>query len=429
MTPIQVIGIGLDGPAGLSTALHQLVLQADVLAGSDRHLSYFPDHPAQRWPLTGIEMQLQAYLQHPHPGLAVILVSGDPFFFGLGRQLLNSLPAATMTFHPHVSSVQLAFSRVKLPWQGAALVSAHGRSLECLGQSLKTGADPIAVLTDTTHTPAAIARLVQSLELPAQYRLWVCENLGGADERVQSVSLAMAQEQVFSPLNVVILQRVSIAPEETNIPLVGIPDQAFFRFPDRPGLMTKREVRVLSVAELALQPQQVIWDIGAGTGSVSIELARLVSDGQVWAIEKTTAGSQLIRQNAERFGTPNVTVVHGPAPEALANLPHPHRVFVGGSQGQLLAILDCCAQRLLPAGRIVIALATIEHVADVSYWLRQFPQWEGRFQQISVSRSTAVGASTRWTPLNPITLVCLTPRQSSPSATHLAGNPVDTDGS
>ncbi|MEM6433007.1 MAG: precorrin-6y C5,15-methyltransferase (decarboxylating) subunit CbiE [Cyanobacteria bacterium P01_D01_bin.115] len=409
MTPIQVVGIGLAGAASLPMATLTLIDQATVLAGGDRHLAYFADHPAERWPLTHLTQRLQQHLLQAHPGLVVVLTSGDPLFFGLGRQLLQALPATALTFHPHVSSMQLAFSRVKLPWQAATWVSAHGRSLTPLALPLKQGETPIAVLTDGVNTPAAIARFVMSLALPTVYQLWICENLGGAAEQVHCLSLDTAQQVSLSPLNVVILERLESAPLPADLPRLGVPDQAFLSFRDRPGLMTKREVRVQILAELALQPHQVIWDIGAGTGSVSIEIARLMPESAVWAIEKTAMGYDLIQQNSHRFSVRNVNARQGEAPAALSELPAPHRIFIGGSGQQLTAILNACAARLQPGGRIVAAIATLENLAEMTQWLQGQPAWQGHYQQIALSRSAAVGPFTRWMPLNPVTLACLSP--------------------
>lgn len=407
MTPIQVVGIGLDGAAGLSVSLQQLIQRAQILAGSDRHLGYFPDHGGPRWPLQDLGARLRQHLQQPQPALVVILASGDPLFFGLGRQLLLQVPASAITFHPHVSSLQLAFSRIKRPWQDATLVSAHGRSLDALEKCLKTGASPIAVLTDTVHSPGAIARFIQDLALPVAYRLWVCESLGNPQEQVQCLSPEAAQDREFAPLNVVILERLESPPPLEALPLLGIPDSAFLSFPDRPGLMTKREIRVHILAELALQPGQTVWDIGAGTGSVSVEVARLCPTSAVWAIEKTALGSELIQQNARRFGTANLHAVQGQAPASLAPLPAPDRIFVGGSGGQMAEILTCCAQRLLPGGQILIALATLETLSEVTRWAAQHSAWRAKFQQIALSQSAAVGPLNRWVPLNPVTLACL----------------------
>jgi precorrin-6Y C5,15-methyltransferase (decarboxylating) len=327
MTPIQVVGIGLDGAAGLAPDLVALVASAPVLVGSDRHLSYFPDHGGDRWSLVGqldaLAVRLRDWLDSGQPGPLVVLASGDPLFFGLGRWLLTVCPPEVLTFHPHISAIQLAFSRVKIPWQGAALISAHGRSGEALTQALKQGKSPIAVLTDHIHTPGAIAGLIRDLALPVTYQLWVCENLGSDRERVQPWSLAAASAEDFAPLNVVILAGKSAPALPENLPPFGIPDHWFLSFPDRPGLMTKREVRLLVLGELAFQPGQVLWDIGAGTGSVSIEAARLCPKGQVYAIEQTAMGVELIRRNATRFGTDTVQAIPGKAPAVLAPLPGP----------------------------------------------------------------------------------------------------------
>ena len=409
MTPIQVVGVGLDGAAGLSAAVLTMIQQAKILAGSDRLLAQFPDHPGARWSLTDLPARLQQHLTQVDPTPVIVLTSGDPLFFGLGRQLLQVLPTAALTFHPHVSSVQLAFSRVKLPWQSATLISAHGRSLEPLAAAAKRGASPIAVLTDPVNTPAAIARFLQSLSLPTAYDLWVCENLGGAAEQIQHFAATAVPTGEFSPLNVVILQRGKEPPLPDPLPLLGIPDAAFLSFSDRPGLMTKREVRVQILAELALQPHQVIWDIGAGTGSVSVEIARLVPTAQVWAIEKTTAGCELIRQNARRFDTSNIHVVAGLAPAALSDLPQPDRIFIGGSQGQLTEILTICSTQLSANGVITIALATLETQAELTTWQTAHPRWQVTYQQVAVARSVAVGSLTRWQPLNPVVLATVTP--------------------
>ncbi|RZM81719.1 bifunctional cobalt-precorrin-7 (C(5))-methyltransferase/cobalt-precorrin-6B (C(15))-methyltransferase [Leptolyngbya iicbica] len=407
MTPIQVVGVGLDGAAGLAPMVLSIIQQAQILAGSDRLLQQFPDHPAQRWTLKDLPQRLQQHVAQPDPALVVVLTSGDPLFFGLGRQLLQVIAPEWLTFHPHVSSVQLAFSRAKLPWQDATVVSAHGRSLDRLAAAVKKGISPIAVLTDPENTPTAIARWLQSLGLPTHYRLWVCENLGGADEQVRQFALSEVPSGVWSGLNVVILQRCDAPPELSRIPLLGIPDAVFLSFRDRPGLMTKRAVRVQILAELALQPHQVIWDIGAGTGSVSVEIARLVPTGQVWAIECTTAGAELIRQNAARFQTPNLQVITGSAPTVLTDLPAPDRIFIGGSHGQLTAILTHCCGQLRDAGVIVIAFATLENQAELAQWQRDHPDWTVTYQQLALTRSVAVGSFTRWDPLNPVILATL----------------------
>jgi precorrin-6Y C5,15-methyltransferase (decarboxylating) len=416
MTPVQVVGIGLDGAAGLTETVRQLVEQATFLVGSDRHLSYFPNHPASRLVLGDFaqairEIRTQLAKDDPNSRI-VVLVSGDPLFFGFGRLLLEELPREQLTFHPYLSSVQLAFNRIKVSWQDARVISAHGRSLDELTQALQQGVEKIAVLTDKKkNTPSAIARLFKALDLASNYDFWVCENLGGSDERVQCLSVDALLEEKFASLNVVVLLRQSESADQAldvdTLPMLGLPDEKFASFSDRPGLMTKREVRILILGELALQPGQVVWDIGAGTGSVSIEIGRLSETSRVYAIEKTAIGITLIEKNCRRLHVKNVVSIHGTAPDILPQLPTPNRVFIGGSGGNLTLILDSCQARLAPGGIVVLALATLEHLNLVLDWLNS-QRWEYRLLQVQLSRSVPVAQLTRFTPLNPVTIVTAT---------------------
>ncbi len=412
MTPVHVVGIGLNGAVGLTDTVRQVVEQATLLVGSDRHLGYFPNHPSSRLVLGNFtqairEIRTQLATGDPN-GCIVVLVSGDPLFFGLGRLLLEELPREQLTFHPHVSSVQLAFNRIKVPWQDARVISAHGRSLDELTQALQQSVDKIAVLTDKTNTPSAIAHLVQALDVSSRYEFWVCENLGGSEEQVQCFSVDALLKETFAPLNVVVLLRQSNPADQPldvdSLPMLGLPDKTFASFSDRPNLMTKREVRLLILGELALQPKQIVWDIGAGTGSVSIEIARLSETSLVYAIEKTAIGYSLIEQNCQRLQVKNVVSLHGSAPDILQELPAPDRIFIGGSGGNLSAILDTCNTRLATSGVVVLAFATLEHLNMALDWLNTH-HWNYRLLQVQLSRSVSVAKLTRFTPLNPVTIL------------------------
>lgn len=420
--PIAVVGIGLDGADGLMPGIRQIVEQASLLVGSDRHLAYFPDHPAEKLTLGTLQAaiaQIQARLSSASDlpvAPIVVLASGDPLFFGIGRLLLHHFEPHQLAFYPHLSSVQLAFSRIKHPWQDACLLSLHGRSPDLLIQALQRGEPTIALLTDDEQNPGAIARLIQDLALPVPYRLWVCENLGSPAERVRSFSLDGMPDEAFAPLTVVILLRESegstvLSPAIlATLPTFGLPDALFASFPDRPGLMTKREVRVLALGELILCGDPVIWDVGAGTGSVAVEMARLCPRSPVFAIEKSAAGIALIQQNQQRFQCPNITPCHGQAPAVLNDLPAPNRVFIGGSGGHLLPILDRVAEVLLPQGIVVVAIATLDHLSQVMQWLdapTQRDRWQGRTLQVQLARSVAIASLTRLQPLNPVFLVRL----------------------
>jgi len=405
-SPIHVVGVGLDGQAGLTETVKQLVEQATVLVGSERQLSYFSDQSAQKLTLGNFQetiAQIKTALAVQET--VVVLTSGDPLFFGLGRLLLEHFPADQLRFYPHLSSLQLAFNRIKLPWQDATLISAHGRNTEALVKAIQRGDPKIGILTDSQNTPSAIAQLITALDLPYSYQIWVCQNLEGEDETCQCLDLETVKASEFSPLNVVILHRHPAAlPNLETLPGLGLSDEVFLSFPDRPGLMTKREIRPLILAELGLQPEQVIWDIGAGTGAVSIEMARLFPSSQIYAIEQTAMGVSLIEQNCQRLQVDNVTAMAGKAPANLPSSAPPHRIFIGGTGGNLIEILNICEETLIAGGRIVLALATLDHLEQARQWFRDH-QWRDRVLQIQISRSIPIGKLTRFSPLNPVTLL------------------------
>jgi precorrin-6Y C5,15-methyltransferase (decarboxylating) len=428
---VHVVGIGLDGAAGLSESARQVVEMAALLVGSDRHLSYFPQQPCDRWVLedvTAAILEIRRWLalntnlepnaetfSPPSPQVIVILVAGDPLFYGWGKLLIAQLPAAKLTFHPHVSSMQLAFNRLQIPWQDAHFVGSQGLYFEELTAKLKLGVEKIAALVDEFHTPAALANLVKALDLPTRYEFWVCENLGSTDERVGCRTLSALLEESFAPLSVVVMLRVSgratVSLDLEKLPLLGVPDGAFIGCGDRPGLTVEREVRVLVLAQLALQPAQVVWDVGAGNGAVSIEVARLFPQSQVYAIEQTVSGISAIEFNCARFGLQNLLSIHGTAPEILHRLRSPHRIFIGCSGGGLTKILGVCALRLLPGGSIVLVLDVLEDVATVLSWMgdrvRREPHWSYRILQVQLSRSLLAGNLTRFDPLRPVSIITI----------------------
>ena len=413
MVKISVVGIGLDGAEGLSKPVKEVVERATVLVGSKRHLGYFPHSSAEKIYLTNLKAEIDAIASldlTKHS--VVILASGDPLFFGIGRLLLASFDAEQIQFFPHFSSVQLAFNHLKVPWQDASLISVHGRSTDELIKLFKQGKEKIAVLTDNNNNPAAIARLYRSLDLPVEYSFYICENLGDTTEKIRHFSaeqitqLSNLESNDFASLNVLILLRQLQKDnlDTDKLPLIGLPDSSFLSFSDRPSLITKKEVRLAILGELSLQPKQTVWDIGAGTGSVSIEIARLCPDSKVYAVEKTGMGSTLITKNSQRFQVDNLKSINGKAPEALFNLPQPNRIFIGGSGGNIVDILNTCSQKLKEDGIIVMSFATIEYQYKAIEWLNN-NSWQYRLLQLQISRSTPISNLTRFTPLNPVTII------------------------
>ena len=411
---VSVVGIGLDGIVGLGASARQCLQAATAIAGSDAQLQLVADLPARKIALgSDLSVWLRAIQVAVPEGPVAVLASGDPLFYGIGRVLLEHFGRGAIAFYPHISCVQLAFARLGIPWQGATIVSVHGRGPDELETAIRQGKTPIAVLTDGDWTPAAVARLATALQPPISYRLWVCSALGAAAERIEEIDLAAdptaIQDRPFLTPNVAILQGETRPIAADRLPLFGIPDAEFFTFADRPSLLTKQEIRSLSLGLLQLQPEATVWDIGAGTGAVSIEIARLIPAGTVYAIERTAAGLALIAKNCDRFGAGNVEIVGGSAPAALAELPDPSRIVVGGGGARIGEILQACASRLHPGGILVAHFATLE-ACTIAHSLTASWGWEVRLLQANIARSsplpTRTGTvATRFTPLNPVVLM------------------------
>jgi precorrin-6Y C5,15-methyltransferase (decarboxylating) len=362
--PLIVVGIGHDGPAGLSPEARARVDAARVLGGGRRHLDYFPNWRGEKILLSDdlagfVETLRERYRQEK----TVVLASGDPLFYGIGRALLGAIPRDDLIFLPHVSSVQLAFARIKETWHDACVVSLHGRPMEVLTEAIAARETKIAVLTDARNNPAAIADFLRQLGAAEEYTLWVCENLGGVDERVTRYVASNLRGEVFSLLNVVILLREVGVMEggSPDLPLLGIPEATLLHKPGPRGMITRREVRLLDLCYLELRAGDVLWDVGSGSGSVCLEAARLSPRLKIFALERDAAAFAQLETNVARLGAIPVRAIHGEAPEGLAGFPEPDAVFIGGSGGMLTEILEIVAQRLKPGGRLVLNCITLEN--------------------------------------------------------------------
>lgn len=404
--PIVVVGIGQDGASGLGPAARAHLAAARVLAGGRRHLAFFPEFAGERVVLDSDLPGWIEKIKHRDPALkTVILASGDPLFYGIGRSLLDALGPAELEFVPHVGSVALAFARLKETWHDACIVSVHGRPLSNLLAPLEQRARKIAVFTDALNGPAAIARLLRAQGLAGAYEMWVCENLDGTEERVRRFEPADLHDVEFAALNIVVLlAHPEITPVDLG-PLLGLPESAFaHRGEGDGGMITKRAVRVQALAELQLRPGDVLWDIGAGSGSVGIEAARLSSSLQVYAIDHAP---EQLRENLARFGLPNIQLVDGVAPEALAGLPAPDAVFLGGSGGRLIPILEQATDRLRSGGRLVVACIALETFAAAWTWLAE-RGLNPEATALHVARSRPLGPLHCLEPERPIHLVRMT---------------------
>lgn len=391
--PIAVIGIGADGWDGLAGPARDAVLAADVVIGAPRHLQLLPEVPGQArrsWP-----SPLRAGLTALLDGLAgqvVALASGDPLLSGVGTTLIEVLGAEAVIVVPAVSSVSLARARLGWPAESVAVIRAgDGRAVL---RELAPGRRVLVLSADET-TPAQLAALLVERGYGAT-PMTVLGDLGGATEtRLDSTAETFAGD----------VPRLNIVAVDLAGPLLygwvpGLPDDAY----DHDGQLTKRDLRAAALARLVPVPGQLLWDIGAGAGSVGIEWLRAHPSCRAIAIEANQTRAQRISVNARNLGVPALTVVNGPAPDALAGLPAPDAVFIGGGLGRD-GVLAACLAALAPGGRLVAHAVTLETEALLAQAYREHG---GELTRIHVEHAAPLGSFTGWKPARAVTQWALT---------------------
>lgn len=349
---IYLVGAGIDGLEGFGANALEVIGRAELLIGRQRHLDRFPEFRGEKVLLGDLPSLLE--LLKSTEKRVVVLASGDPSFFGVGRFLLRNISKDRLEIFANVTSMQYAFARIKEPWDDAIFLSVHGRGM---GRSIDkiVAAEKACILTDKENTPAAIAR--ELLDRGADgYEAWLCEDMGMPSEKFTRTDVKGLLEIVPSDLNILILIRIW-EPTLAKYPLIGIEDDEFATIKK---LITKQEVRAVTLARLQLQNDLVMWDIGSGSGSVSIEASNLMPGGKLFAIERNPQCLSYLRDNLKKFCAHNVKLVEAQAPEGLEGLPDPDRVFIGGAGGCLEEIIEYVDLRLKGGGIIVLNAVTLE---------------------------------------------------------------------
>lgn len=393
---IHLIGIP-PGAGELASDVREVARSCALLAGAERHLALMPEFSGEICPVEGRLSHLVERLV-AEPGLrAMILASGDPGFFGVAGMVLRTLPREEVCIWPAVSSMQLAFARAGETWNDARFASLHGRPLENLAAVLD--APKVGVFTDPRNTPAEVARYLLDCGW-IDMEMVVAEDLGMGSERVRRGGLGDFVSWHGSSLNVVLLLRREPDPRPLG---PGLPEEAFSH---SRGLITKSEVRAVALGRLGLTRGGVLWDVGAGSGSVAVEACLLAPGLRAYAVEKTTEGVRHLTENRRRFRVAGLVPVHGEAPAILADLPGPDAVFVGGSGGNLFSILRSCWDRLSAGGSLVVAAVLVDTLCEVLAWTKE-AGLDPELVEIGASRSRAVAGRRRLDPQNPVTLVRL----------------------
>jgi precorrin-6Y C5,15-methyltransferase (decarboxylating) len=392
--------IGISSPKDLTEEQKNILKEAEVLAAPARLLSFFPDFPGLKLPLTGSLADWLERIAQIYPGAkTVVLASGDPNFFGLAKKLLTRVEPESVVILPGLTTVQKAFALWRKSWADTETVSLHGRDSWRIFWSavfrLAQWGELLCVFTDPDNTPAKIAKALLTKGL-TNFAVHVFEELGTQEEKISHLSLDEAAGRCFSPLNLLVLE---VTQRPAPVTLGG---QEEIYEPEN-GLITKKEIRSVALGLMELTGQETFWDLGAGTGSVSIEAGRLLEYGELWAIEKNPQRVLTIAKNLSKFGLAHLNIIQGRAPGALKLLPDPDRVYVGGGGDDLPAVLEETYRRLRPGGLIVAAAVDpVRLTQAVQVLSRSSP---ARTVQLSVARSQELAHGYYFKPLTPLWLI------------------------
>ncbi|WP_419794541.1 precorrin-6y C5,15-methyltransferase (decarboxylating) subunit CbiE [Pseudomonas palleroniana] len=395
MSPwLTVVGIGEDGFKGLGRNARHALLRATRIIGGQRQLDLLPvciRGERQAWPSPFSLEPVLARRGEP----VCVLASGDPMFYGVGASLARQVPAAELLIVPAPSSVSLAAARLGWPLQEVVTLSVVARPLAALNMHLASGVR-LLVLSNDGRSPAAIASLLAESGFGPS-RLSVFEHLGGADERRIDGLAADWQQASVADLNLVAIDCVASCATPRLSRLAGLPDSAF----KHDGQLTKRDVRAMTLARLAPMPGELLWDVGAGSGSIGIEWMRAHPSCRALAIEADEGRQGLIEHNRDALGVPGLQLVRGKAPEALRGLEAPDAIFIGGGVTRD-GVLETCWQQLRPGGRLVANAVTLQSEMTLMNWRAQHG---GELTRVHVAQAQPLGEFDTWRQALPITLL------------------------
>ncbi len=395
MSPwLTVVGIGEDGFGGLGKNARRALLGARRIFGSPRQLALLPrciGGERQAWPSPFSLAPVLALRGEP----VCVLASGDPMYYGVGASLARQLPAADLQVLPMPSSCALAAARLGWPLQDVLTLSLVARPLAALNAHLYSGVR-LLVLSNDGDSPAAIAALLRERGFGPS-RLQVFEHVGGPAERRLEGTAQDWQAPLIAALNLVAIECLA-APDAPRLsPVVGLPDNSF----RHDGQLTKRDVRAITLARLAPQPGELLWDVGAGCGSIGIEWMRAHPSCRALAIEADEGRQQLIEHNRDALGVPGLQLVRGRAPQALDALERPDAIFIGGGVTRE-GVLALCWERLRPGGRLVANAVTLQSELALVDWRERHG---GELTRLHIAQAQPLGAFDTWRQALPITLL------------------------
>ncbi|WP_456024529.1 precorrin-6y C5,15-methyltransferase (decarboxylating) subunit CbiE [Pseudomonas protegens] len=397
MSPwLTVVGIGEDGFKGLGKNARRALLGAARIVGGQRQLDLLPvciHGERQLWPSP---FSLASVLALRGEAVCV-LASGDPMFYGVGASLARQVPSEEMLILPAPSSCSLAAARLGWPLQDVVTLSLVARPLAALNAQLFSGVR-LLLLSNDSQSPAAVAQLLCERGFGSS-RMSVLEHLGGDSERRIDSSAKAWNDTPIADLNVIAIECLADAKTPRLSRLAGLPDSAF----QHDGQLTKRDVRAITLARLAPTPGELLWDVGAGSGSIGIEWMRAHPSCRALAIEADDGRQQLIEHNRDTLGVPGLQLIRGKAPQALAGLERPDAIFIGGGVTRE-GVFETCWEQLKPGGRLVANAVTLQSEVALMSWRERFG---GELTRIHVAQAQPLGEFDTWRQALPITLLDL----------------------
>lgn len=394
---VNIIGMGPGGKSLLTAEALRLIEECDVVIGGRRHLESFDLAGKEQIPITARLEEIVTYVQLNQNKMITIFASGDPSFYGIARYLRGRVSPERLNIVPGISSIQYLAAKAGFDWQKAAFCSVHGHQENFLAE-IRAGRFTI-ILTGGEWTPQKVGSKLEEAGM-GRLEVIVGARLSYPDELIERVT-AQELAQYEGELKLAI---VSVLPptEAVSAWHPPIADSEFIR---GKVPMTKEEVRTVSLSKLRLKESDTLLDIGAGTGSLSIEAALMLKKGRVIAVERNSEGIELIGENCRKFGAENITVIEGMAPEALETVERVDAIFIGGSGGQLKAICALAAELLPTGGRVVINAVTLETITEAGEALKANGFTTPEIVQLAVNRLEPVGRVTMFKAANPVFVI------------------------
>jgi precorrin-6Y C5,15-methyltransferase (decarboxylating) len=403
MKPVKIIGIGLTSD-DITPKQERIIETADFLIGGTELLKIFKSLNVKKLEIkNNLSLIVETIRKNMDSSNIVVLASGDPLFFGIGAYLVKKIGKKNVKIFSNVSSIAKAFAKINESWHDAHLLSLHGKRSENISP-LFSGKKKFGVLTDKKKDPVWIAKKIIDKKEKG-FSMCVLEKLGTIQEKVTWFNdLSKVEKTKFLFPNIVILKRKSVPQNSTGYRQIriGVEDKKFFC---EKGLITKSEIRSIVLSKLNfVSDNHLFWDLGAGSGSVSIEVSSIITKGSIYAVEKNIDRIALINKNISKFNVPNISIIHAELPDGLDKMPSPDRIFIGGGGKDLKKITETAVNKLALNGIIVVNTILLQNLESV-FSIMENKKLNPQAISVQISKSKNMPHGNRFEALNPVWII------------------------